>query len=154
MRRRTGADRLNHKDMSRFGIAVIAIVLALSQTVGASPPVRAAANPSGQLHQAPLTVSASRPQREVFGFVNAGNLLDPNVGYPSWNLSLLTTVAYFGLHVNSGDGQPVTINDTPWSIYHSAPFITFVNTAHANGVRVIVSINLHDFSTDPNATAK
>ena len=96
-----------------------------------------------------LTVKPG-PQREVLGFVNAANLGDPNVGYTSWNLRLLTTVAFFGLHVNSGDGHPVTINDTPWAVFHSATMSNFVNAAHANGVRVIVSLNLHDFSTDPN----
>jgi hypothetical protein len=88
-------------------------------------------------------------QREVFGFVNAVNLGDPNVGYPSCNLNLLTTVAYFGIHVNSGDGNLVTY-DTGWAVYHSATMTNFVDAAHAHGVRVIVSINLHDFSTDPN----
>jgi spore germination protein YaaH len=104
-------------------------------------------------HVAPkaVTMVSKNPnlQREVFGFVNAANLGDPSAGYPSWNLSLLTTVAFFGLHVNSGDGQPVTINDTPWAVYHSSTMTSFVNAAHANGVRVIASINLHDFSTSP-----
>ena len=84
-------------------------------------------------------------QREVFGFVNAVNLGNPYVGYRTWNYSLLSTVAFFGLHVNSGDGNLVT-NDTGWAVFHSPTMASFVNTAHANGVRVIVSINLHDFS--------
>jgi spore germination protein YaaH len=84
-------------------------------------------------------------QREVFGFVNAPNLGDPNVGYTSWNYNLLSTIAYFGLHVNSGDGNLVT-NDTGWAVFHSSTMTNFVNAAHANGVRVIASINLHDFS--------
>jgi spore germination protein YaaH len=100
---------------------------------------------------APGSIAPRSPslQREVFGFVNASNLGNPTVGYPSWDLSLLSTVAYFGLHVNSGDGNLVT-NDTGWAIYHSATMSNFVNAAHAKGVRVIVSINLHDFSSDPN----
>jgi spore germination protein YaaH len=129
--------------MHRLWIAAIALV------IGCSPVAAHSVQAASVSAVRPLVAASVHPQREVFGFVNAVNLTNPDVGYPSWNLSLLTTVAYFGLHVNSGDGQPVTINDTAWAIYHSVPFLTFVNTAHANGVRVIVSINLHDFSTDP-----
>jgi spore germination protein YaaH len=100
----------------------------------------------------PLVANPSRPQREVFGFVNSVNLGDPNVGYTTWDFNLLTTVAFFGLHVNSGDGNLVTINDTAWNVYHSATMTNFVNAAHAKGVRVIVSINLHDFAY--NATGQ
>ncbi|TAN34312.1 hypothetical protein EPN29_02810 [bacterium] len=96
----------------------------------------------------PLTGVRPGPQREVFGFVNASNIGDPNVGYTQWNFRLLTTVAFFGLHVNSGDGNLVT-TDTAWAAFHSAAMGNLVNTAHANGVRVIVSLNLHDFSTSP-----
>jgi spore germination protein YaaH len=113
--------------------------------MGVAHPALAAAPRTVQ----PLTVSASHPQREVFGFVNAGSLGNSSYGYPSWDFSLLTTVAFFGLHVNSGDGHLVA-TDTAWAVYHSATMTNFVNRAHANGVRVIVSINLHDFSTDPN----
>ena len=87
-------------------------------------------------------------QREVFGFVNAGNLGNSTVGYTSWNFNLLSTVDYFGLHVNSGDGALVQ-TDSAWSIYHSATMTSFVNAAHAAGTKVVVSINLHDFSVDP-----
>ena len=98
----------------------------------------------------PLATRAATPlQREVFGFVNASNLGDANVGYPSWNFSLLKTVAFFGLQVNSGDGHLVSNNNTGWNVYHSSTMTGFVNAAHSNGVRVIVSINLHDFSTSP-----
>ena len=97
----------------------------------------------------PRAVSGSHPQREIFGFVDAGNLGSPTVGYPSWDFSLLTTVAFFDLGVNSGDGHLVS-SGQGWNVYHSTTMQNFVNTAHAHGVRVIVSINLHDFSTDPN----
>ena len=104
---------------------------------------------SSPLRVQALSAAAVRPQREVFGFVNGYNLGDPSVGYPSWDFNLLTTVAYFAIHVNSGDGHLIT-TDNDWAIYHSQTMLNFVNTAHAHGVRVIVSINLHDFSTDPN----
>src|SRR5258706_14985871 len=89
--------------------------------------------------------SANKAQREVFGFVNASNLGDPNVGYRSWNMSLLSTVAFFSLQLNGGDGNLVT-NTTGWYVYHSPTMSSFVAAAHASGTRVIVSINLHGTS--------
>ncbi len=92
-----------------------------------------------------LPSTPNKLQREVFGFVNAGNLGDRNVGYPSWTMSLLSTVAFFGLQVNAGDGNLVT-NTTGWYVYHSSTMSSFVNAAHAFGTRVIVSLNLHGTS--------
>jgi spore germination protein YaaH len=103
-------------------------------------------HPLGTRQLEPYVATVPSVRREVFGFVNAGNLGSTTVGYATWNYSLLTTVAYFGLHVNSGDGNLVTY-DTGWAVYHSTVMSSFVAKAHANGVRVIVSINLHDFST-------
>ncbi len=42
---------------------------------------------------APLAASTPSVRREVFGFVNAGNLGNSSVGYQSWNYSLLTTMS-------------------------------------------------------------
>ncbi|MHB8491038.1 MAG: glycosyl hydrolase family 18 protein [Solirubrobacteraceae bacterium] len=96
----------------------------------------------------PLVVRPG-PQREVFGFVNENKIGDPAVGYTSWNFRLLTTVAFFGLHINSGDGNFVT-TDAAWTSFHSTTMRYLLNTAHANGVRVIASLNLHDGSTNPS----
>jgi len=96
----------------------------------------------------PLMRAPTPLQREVLGFVNASNLGDPSVGYTSWNFALLSTVVFFGIQVNSGDGHLVSTN-TGWSVYHSSTMTGLVNTAHANGVKVLVSLNLHDFSTSP-----
>jgi spore germination protein YaaH len=116
----------------------------------AAAPVRAGAvtttapsNPSSV-----MAVAVAGLRREVFGFVNAGNLGSSAVGYRTWNFRLLSTVAYFGLQVNSGDGALVQ-TDTGWSVYHSATMTGFVSAAHAAGTRVIVSLNLHDFSSSP-----
>src|ERR1700730_18259396 len=49
--------------------------------------------------QQPAVGGAGGPQREIFGFALASSLTDPTVGYPSWDFSLLSTVAFFGLHV-------------------------------------------------------
>jgi spore germination protein YaaH len=87
-------------------------------------------------------------RREVLGFVNAGNLNNPTVGYPSWNFNLLTTVVFFGLQVNSGDGALVQ-SGTGWTVFHSTAMGSFVAKAHSAGTKVLVSIDLHDFSTSP-----
>lgn len=134
--------------MNRWLPAIFAVLILGSATVALSPSSAKAKGPDHSV--APLVGRPGGPQREIFGFVNAGNLGDPSVGYQSWNFGLLTTVAYFGLHVNAGDGHLVTY-DTAWNVYHSSTMTNFVNTAHANGVRVIVSINMHDTSTDPNS---
>ncbi len=86
--------------------------------------------------------ATARPLREVFGYVNAGNLGDPNVGYPSWNFSLLSTVAYFGLVVDSG-GNLVQGN-TGWNVWNSPTGSGLINTAHGNGTRVVISLIEHD----------
>jgi spore germination protein YaaH len=93
---------------------------------------------------------AAKPQKEVFGFVNAGNLGDPGVGYTTWNYNLLTTIAYFGIQVNSGDGHLVT-TDTGWTVMVSQTMASFISLAHSNGVRVLMSINLHDFGYSPTS---
>src|SRR5437764_5407550 len=46
------------------------------------------------------TATNPRLYREVFGFAFASSLGDPTIGYPSWNMSLLSTAAYFSLHVD------------------------------------------------------
>ena len=90
---------------------------------------------------APAVMANAPLQREVFGFVNDNNLGSSSVGYRTWNFSLLSTVAYFALHVNSGDGA--LVRDNSWNIYHSPTMASFVSAAHAAGTRVIVSVNLH-----------
>jgi spore germination protein YaaH len=96
----------------------------------------------------PAIPVSSRPRKEVLGFVNAGNLGSPTLGYTTWNLGLLTTVVYFSLSVNSGDGALVR-SGTGWNVWISSTLVNFVSAAHAAGTKVIVSLNLHDFSTSP-----
>ncbi len=50
-------------------------------------------------YQALQTRTNPRLFREVFGFAFASSLGDPTIGYPTWNFALLSTVAYFGVHV-------------------------------------------------------
>src|ERR1700694_132588 len=85
----------------------------------------------------PRLAANSALRREVVGFVNAGNLGNSSVGYTTWNFGLLSTVAFFGLQVNSGDGALVQINNTGWNVYHSATMGNFVRADNAAGARVI-----------------
>ena len=86
---------------------------------------------------------AGGPQREVFGFALASSLADPTVGYPTWDFSLLTTVAYFGLHVQD-DGN--FVNDSGVTVWNSSQMSGLLSTAHAHGVKVVLTIILQDFS--------
>jgi spore germination protein YaaH len=126
-------------------------IMSIAAASAEAPATGAPATPFGKT--APLTTSASisnpHLQREVFGFVNAANLGNTYVGYPSWDLSLLSTVAYFGIDVNSGGG--LITSNTGWAVFTSGTMSAFINAAHANGVRVVLSIDLHDFSTSPNS---
>ena len=83
--------------------------------------------------------------KEVFGFGLFSSLSDPNIGYPSWNFSLLSTVAVFGVHVN-WDGHLVT-SDSSWAVWNSSQMTNLLNTAHAAGTKVVLTIVLQDFSS-------
>ncbi len=112
--------------------------------------------PAGRLFSAqsteqpvtPNSAVSTRPRKEVLGFVNAGNLGNPSVGYTTWNLGLLTTVVFFSLGINAGDGAIVHAG-TGYNVWISSTLTSFVSAAHASGTKVLVSINLHDFSTAP-----
>src|SRR5712664_2558735 len=73
-----------------------------------------------------VSSSSNRPSREVFGFALAGSLGDPTVGYPSWDFSLLSTVAYFGLHVN-WDGT--IVSDSGLNMWNSSTLNCLLSTA-------------------------
>ena len=94
---------------------------------------------------------AGGPQREVFGFALLSSLADPTVGYPSWNFSLLSTVAVFGLHVQT-DGNFAA--DSSWNEWNSSQVSGLVSTARQHGTRVVLTIILQDFSAGtPNMCA-
>jgi spore germination protein YaaH len=98
-----------------------------------------------------LTATTPRPRSEVFGFAfGNSSLADPTYGYPSWSMNLLTTIAYFGLNIN-WDGT-ILQSGSGWTTWNSSQLTSLVSTAHANGVRVILSINLHDFSGKSTST--
>jgi len=85
----------------------------------------------------PLNATANTLRREVFGFATSGSLGDPNVGYPSWNFNDLSTVAFFAIHVQY-DGQ--LVGDSNFTVWSSSTLTGLVNTAHAHGVKVVVTI--------------
>ena len=109
----------------------------------AAAPVQAFAPTTTVKSQIATAVSNPRLYREVFGFAFASSLGDATIGYPSWNFSLLSTVAYFGIHVDwtgdfSGGSALNTWND-PYG-----PVPGFIRTAHANGTKVVLTIAMFD----------
>ena len=94
----------------------LALAGAFIAATSASVPTVAAMPDKTRSSVAPVSTPVNgKLRREVFGFVNYYNLGDSSVGYPSWDMSLLSTVAYFGLHVNSGNGfivPPVEYDET------------------------------------------
>jgi spore germination protein YaaH len=96
--------------------------------------------------QSPATAMTSpNLVREVFGFgyLNA-SLEDPNLGFRSWNLSLLSTVAVFGLTVQ-GDGTFVKGTDTAWTTWNSSAMDDLKQATTATGTKVVLTIVLQDF---------
>jgi spore germination protein YaaH len=79
----------------------------------------------------------SATTREVFGFAQSGSLSNPYYGYPSWNFDLLSTVAFFALHPTYNG---YLIKDGDWSVWNSSALTGLVSTAHAHGVKVVVTI--------------
>jgi len=88
-------------------------------------------------------------QKEVFGFAPYWALSKQS----TWNYKLLSTIAYFGLSIN-WDGTWIKSGGGYFG-YRSQDLIDMVNTAHANGVRVLLTIKgsgqapLYDILTVP-----
>jgi len=82
------------------------------------------------------------PQREVFGFALASSLSDTSIGYPSWKFSLLSTVAFFGLHANDNG---TIASDSGLTVWNSSQLTGLLSTAHQYGTKVVVTIILQDF---------
>ncbi len=92
--------------------------------------------------QQPAIGGAGGPQREIFGFALASSLSDPTVGYPSWDFSLLSTVAFFGLHVQDSGTFAA---DSGASVWNSSALSSLLSTAHSHGTKVVLTIILQDF---------
>jgi spore germination protein YaaH len=89
------------------------------------------------------TQSSSSLQREVFGFALASSLNDPTVGYPSWDFSLLSTVAFFGLHIND-DGT--IASDPGLTVWNSSQLTGLISAARATNTKVVLTIVKQDFA--------
>src|SRR4029077_15112878 len=83
------------------------------------------------------------------GFALGSSLSDPTIGYPSWDFNMLSTVAYFGLHV-LWDGT--FEKDAGLSVWNSSQLTSLVQIAHAHGTKVVLTIINGDArGTYPNA---
>lgn len=135
-------------------LAMAASIMLVVAAPGASPVFAAAAQASTPISapaSSAIRAATSHTSREVFGFALASSLADPTIGYPSWNFDLLSTVAFFGLHVNTA-GQFAA--DSGWTVWNSSSLTAMVTAAHKHGARVVLTIILQDFSPNtPNMCA-
>jgi spore germination protein YaaH len=76
--------------------------------------------------------------KEVFGYASAGSLGSSSIGYPTWNFNLLATVAFFAIHLNYNG--TLNTGDGNWSVWNSSTLTGLVNTAHAHGTKVVMTI--------------
>jgi spore germination protein YaaH len=119
-------------------IARVALLVLLAGAFIGLEPLSAGASAS----LAPAAVPAA-PQREIFGFAFSSSIADATVGYPSWKFSLLSTVAFFGLHINDNG---TIASDADLTVWNSTQLSDLVTAAHAAGTKVVVSIILQDFA--------
>lgn len=125
-----------------------AIATALALGCVLTQPVVASAPAAETLKRGPsraLAATSGAPGREIFGFALASSLADPSVGYPSWDFSLLGTVAFFGLHVQD---DSTFASDNGWSVWNSSQLTGLVSTAHAHGTKVVLTIIKQDFAAN------
>jgi hypothetical protein len=95
----------------------------------------AALPPAGRPQPIKARGGASALKREVFGYADLANL---NGSYATWDFTMLSTVALFGLHIQS-DGNP-NFGESSWMVWNSGITTNFVNTAHSYGVKVLITI--------------
>ena len=114
---------------------------------GGAPVALPAANGGSALAPAPSSVvpagTISSLRREVFGFLpywELGSTLDYDT---------LSTIAYFGVDLN-GDGT-LHQSGNGWSGWTSSKLTTVINLAHANGARVVLTIE--SFAWDSGGVA-
>jgi GH18 family chitinase len=104
---------------------------------GGLTPAARAITPAPLAGRAP----AAGPRREVFGFAPYWELGAAG----SWDMSLLSTIAYFGLDVNGAGGLDTS---TPgWTGWTSQQLANVVSRAHGSGVRVVLTIKQFDEAT-------
>ena len=131
---------MSRQRIRHFAVALVLSVIltaagATSAPAGFLAP-RAASSTSKAAQPAaavPAAIAASIPGRggrEVFGFALASSLSDPTIGYASWNYDVLSTVAYFGLHVNTAG---FFAGDNGWTVWNSPALTSLVFGANVIG---------------------
>ena len=85
--------------------------------------------------------ASSGPALEVLGFAPYWDM----VNWRQWQLSRLSTIAYFGVTLD-GNGNPV--QDAGWTAWQGQQLTDLVSAAHAGGVRVLVTVKC---STPPRS---
>lgn len=130
--------------LQRLGLCALALVTLAALSGFAPESVAAAAHPrlTAASIRSAATPGPATLRREIFGFALASSLSDPTVGYPTWNFSLLGTVAFFGLHVQDDGTFAADQGSTVWN---SSQLTGLMTAAHAQGTRVVVTIILQDF---------
>ncbi|HEY0409182.1 MAG TPA: hypothetical protein VGE42_02845, partial [Candidatus Dormibacteraeota bacterium] len=147
--------------------AVLGLVRAAGQSAPATPPTAAGHDPRVGVHAlqerqfgaaaaaAPATVRMTPmqtttpasgsvtpavvggPAREVLGFAPYWDMAN----WRRWQLSRLSTIAYFGVTLD-GNGNPV--HDEGWTAWQGQQLTDMVSAAHAAGVRVLVTVKCFD----------
>ena len=148
----------------RLRISLLLICMLGALTVGITPAAAAApdrtpasagtasgiqAGVTAGPRDAVVGTGARNLTKEVVGFALGSSLSDPTIGYPSWNFDMLSTVAYFGLHVLwDGTFQ----QDAGLAVWNSSQLTNLVQVAHAHGTKVVLTIINGDArGTYPNA---
>ena len=127
---------------SRHFAFATAVAIVLVVAAPGSAPVLAS-TPKQTVASTNVAATGTYAQREIFGFALASSLGDPTIGYPSWNFDLLSTVAFFGLHV---DGAGQFASDAGWTTWNSPTLTAMVAKAHQHGTKVVLTVVLQDFS--------
>ncbi len=97
------------------------------------PPPKPAAPPA----PTPPPPPPGPPSREVLGFAPSWTLGT----WHEWRMQDLSAIAYFGVTV---DGNGNTVADDTWSTWQGQQLTDMVNAAHANHVRVYVTLICFD----------
>ena len=90
-----------------------------------------------------LLPSNPRLAREVFGFAPYWALS----GNGQWDFSLLSTLAYFGLDVQSNGSFNTSPTNNGFKGWMSQDLVTVINRAHAANDRVVLVIKAFDNGT-------
>ncbi len=135
------------------------IHMSMDTTDGPPPAgLRSGARPDSLRYARASTAGAETPAasrassssvREVLGFAQSGEI-SSGAWKADLRFDLLTTVAYFGINVN-GNGSLVT-SDTGYATWQSQPATDLINSAHAAGDRVVLTVKCFDNATIASVT--